>query len=188
MFSGTTRSPLVCQPALSISTIPCVPGATAWPSSARNRFIVAVSSRVIAALPPDIAGPPLLPDPRLVLAPDFKPLGFWMRLRDFRQAGGKPPYMRRPVSTLIGSSAVRRLNEFGIGLAWSVCGEAPHHLISGRARIGAGTHIPHAWGSRAVEADGTHLFDGDQSPGGCRSTSFPVRRRQPVEDAASKLA
>ena len=56
------------------------------------------------------------------------------------------------------------------------------------ARIGAWTHIPHAQGSREVEADGTHLFDGNQSPGGCRSTSFPVRRRQPVEDAASKLA
>jgi hypothetical protein len=56
------------------------------------------------------------------------------------------------------------------------------------ARIGACTHIPHARGSREVEADGTHLFDGNQSPGGCRSTSFPVRRRQPVVDAASKLA
>jgi hypothetical protein len=41
-------------------------------------------------LPPDIAGPPLLPDPRLVLAPDFKPLGFRIRLRNCRQAGGKP--------------------------------------------------------------------------------------------------
>jgi DNA-binding CsgD family transcriptional regulator len=29
----------------------------------------------MAALPPAIAGPPLLSDPRLVLAPDFKPLG-----------------------------------------------------------------------------------------------------------------
>src|SRR5215469_3747201 len=57
-----------------------------WPTSQ--------PARGIAALPPDIAGPPLLPDPRLVLAPDFKPLGFWMRLRDFRQAGGKLPFLK----------------------------------------------------------------------------------------------
>jgi len=55
---------------------------------------IAQPARGIAALPPDIAGPPLLPDPRLVLAPDFKPLGFRMRLRDFRQAGGKPPFLK----------------------------------------------------------------------------------------------
>ena len=30
----------------------------------------------VAALPPDITGPPLLSDPCFVLAPDFKPLGF----------------------------------------------------------------------------------------------------------------
>ena len=78
---------------------------------------IAQPARGMAALPPDISGPPLLSDPRLVLAPDFKLLGFRMRLRDFRQAGGKPPDMRRPVSTLIGSSAVRRLTDFGIGLA-----------------------------------------------------------------------
>jgi hypothetical protein len=30
------------------------------------------------------------------------------------------------------------------------------------ARIRAWTHIPHARGSRDVEADGTHLFDGNQ--------------------------
>jgi len=42
----------------------------------------------------DIAGPPLLSDPRLVLAPDFKPLGFRMSLRDFRQAGSKPPFLK----------------------------------------------------------------------------------------------
>jgi hypothetical protein len=55
---------------------------------------IAQPARGIAALPPDIVGPPLLPDPRLVLAPDFKPLGFRMRLRDFRQAGGKPPFLK----------------------------------------------------------------------------------------------
>jgi hypothetical protein len=47
----------------------------------------------MAALPPDIAGPPFLPDPRLVLAPNFKPLGLRMSLRDFRQAGSKPPFL-----------------------------------------------------------------------------------------------
>src|SRR5215467_11249878 len=93
---------------------------------------IAQPARGLAALPPDVAGAPLLPDPRLVLAPDLKPLGLGMCLRNLAQAGSKAPYMRRPVSTLIGSSAVRRLNEFGIGLAWLVCGEAPHHLISGR--------------------------------------------------------
>ena len=35
-------------------------------------------ARGMTALPPDIAGPPLLPNPRLVLAPDFKPLDFRM--------------------------------------------------------------------------------------------------------------
>jgi hypothetical protein len=53
---------------------------------------IAQPARGIAALPPDIAGPPLLPDPRLVLAPDFKPLGFRVRLRDFRQTGSNPPF------------------------------------------------------------------------------------------------
>lgn len=48
----------------------------------------------IAALPPDIAGPPLLSDTCLVLAPDFKPLGFRMGLRDLRQAGSKPPFLK----------------------------------------------------------------------------------------------
>src|SRR5215469_11217342 len=86
----------------------------------------------MAALPPDIAGTPLCPTRA----------SSWLQISN-RSASGcawaislrraaKPPYMRRPVSRLIGSSAVRRLNEFGIGLAWSVCGEAPHHLISGR--------------------------------------------------------
>jgi hypothetical protein len=45
---------------------------------------IAQPARGIAALPPDIAGPPFLSNPRLVLAPDFKALGFWMSLRDFR--------------------------------------------------------------------------------------------------------
>ena len=51
-------------------------------------------ARGIAALPPDIASPPLLPDPRLVLAPDFKPLGLGMCLRDFRQAISKPLFLK----------------------------------------------------------------------------------------------
>jgi hypothetical protein len=55
---------------------------------------IAQPARGMAALPPDIAGPPLLSDPRLVLAPDFKPLGFRMSLRDFRQAGSKPPFLK----------------------------------------------------------------------------------------------
>jgi hypothetical protein len=55
---------------------------------------IAQPARGVAALPPDIAGPPLLPNPRLVLAPDFKPLGSRMRLRDFRQAGSTPPFLK----------------------------------------------------------------------------------------------
>ena len=144
--------------------------------------------RGMAALPPDIAGPPLLPDPRLVLAPDFKPLGLGMCLRDFGQASSKPPYMRRPVSTLIGSSAVRPAKRIRDRPRLVCLRRSPASPYIRSARIGARTHIPHARGSREVEADGTHLFDGNQSPGGCRSTSFPVRRRQPVEDAASKRA
>ena len=44
---------------------------------------IAQPARSMAALPPDIAGPPFLSDPRLILAPDFKPLGLGMCLRDF---------------------------------------------------------------------------------------------------------
>ena len=55
---------------------------------------IAPPARGIAALPPDIAGAPLLPDPRFVLAPDFKLLGLRMRLRDFRQTGSKPPFLK----------------------------------------------------------------------------------------------
>ena len=55
---------------------------------------IAQPARGMAALPPDIAGPPLLSDPCLVLAPDFKPLGFRMSPRDFCQAGSKPPFLK----------------------------------------------------------------------------------------------
>ena len=55
---------------------------------------IAQPARGLAALPPDIAGAPLLPDPRLVLAPDFKPLGLGMRLRDFGQASSKPLFLK----------------------------------------------------------------------------------------------
>ena len=55
---------------------------------------IAQPARGMAALPPDIAGAPLLPDPRLVLAPDFKPLGLGMRLRDFGQASSKPLFLK----------------------------------------------------------------------------------------------
>ena len=55
---------------------------------------IAQPARGMASLPPDIAGPPLLSDACLVLAPDFKLLGFRMRLHDFRQAGSKPPFLK----------------------------------------------------------------------------------------------
>ena len=54
---------------------------------------IAQPARGMAALPPDVAGPPFLPDPRLVLAPDFKPRGLRMSLRDVGQAGGKPLFL-----------------------------------------------------------------------------------------------
>ena len=38
---------------------------------------------------PDIAGPPLLADPGLVLAPDLDPLGFGMGTGDLVQGRGK---------------------------------------------------------------------------------------------------
>src|SRR5262252_9713082 len=141
----------------------------------------------MAALPPDIAGTPLLPDPRLVLAPDLKPLGLGMCLGNLAQAGSKAPLYEAPCVKaywIVCGAAAKRIRDRPrlVGLRRS---PASPYIRS--ARIGAWTHIPHAQGSREVEADGTHLFDGKQSPGGCRSTSFPVRRRQPVEDAASKL-
>ena len=55
---------------------------------------IAQPARGLAALPPDIADPPFLSDPCLVLAPDFKPLGLRMSLRDFPQAGSKPPFLK----------------------------------------------------------------------------------------------
>jgi hypothetical protein len=55
---------------------------------------IAQPARGIAALPPDIAGAPFLSDPRLVRAPDFKPFDLRMSLRDFRQAGSKPPFLK----------------------------------------------------------------------------------------------
>jgi hypothetical protein len=42
------------QPALSISTTPCAPGATSCDSSARNRVIATVSSRVITSATPGL--------------------------------------------------------------------------------------------------------------------------------------
>ena len=55
---------------------------------------IAQPARGMATLPPDIASPPFLSDPRFVLAPDFKPLGFRMSLRDFPQAVSKPPFLK----------------------------------------------------------------------------------------------
>ena len=55
---------------------------------------IAQPARGMAALPPDIASPPFLSDPRLVLAPDFKLLGLRMSLRDFPQAVSKPPFLK----------------------------------------------------------------------------------------------
>src|SRR5262252_1579655 len=149
---------------------------------------VAQSARGLAALPPDIAGAPLLPDPRLVLAPDLKPLGLGVRPSDLAQAGCKAPLYEAPCVNaywIVRGATAKRIRDRPrlVGLRRSPA--SPYIRL---ARMEAWTHIPHALGSREVEADGPHLFDGNQSPGGCRSTSFPVRRLQPVEDAASKLA
>ena len=55
---------------------------------------IAQPARGIAALPPDIAGAPLLSDPGLVLAPDLKPLGLGMGLSNLAQAGCKAPFLK----------------------------------------------------------------------------------------------
>ena len=55
---------------------------------------IAPPARRVAALPPDIAGAPLLPDPRLVLAPDLQPLSLGMGLGNLLQAGGKAPFLK----------------------------------------------------------------------------------------------
>src|SRR5499427_4727096 len=68
---------------------------------------IAQPARGMAALPPDIAGPPLLPDPRLVLAPDFKSLGFGMCLRDFGQASSKPLFFEGLLGLLVALRVAR---------------------------------------------------------------------------------
>jgi exonuclease III len=55
----------------------------------------------MTALPPDIAGPPLLSDPRLVLAPNFKPLGFRMSLPDGERRIRVIPTVRRVCRTFL---------------------------------------------------------------------------------------
>jgi hypothetical protein len=55
---------------------------------------VAPSARSMAALPPDVASAAGLPDPRLVLAPDFEALDFRMGLYDLAQARGEPPFLK----------------------------------------------------------------------------------------------
>src|SRR6516225_5465799 len=72
--------------------------------------IAAQPARGIAALPPDIAGPALLSNPRLALAPDFKPLGFRMSLHDFRQAASKPLFFEG----LLGLLAALRVARSGL--------------------------------------------------------------------------
>jgi len=69
---------------------------------------IAQPARGLAALPPDIAGAPFLSDPRLVLAPDFKPFDLRMSLCDFRQAGSIPPLYEAPC----------------VNAYWIVCGAA----------------------------------------------------------------
>ena len=53
--------------------------------------------------------------------------------------------------------------------------------IIGTGTRGAGTHIPHAAGTRSRgREDGTHLLDGTTALGGSRSASVPLRRRRPA--------
>jgi hypothetical protein len=55
---------------------------------------IAASARGATALPPDVAGASFLPDPGLILAPDFKPLGLGVGLRDLAQACCKAPFLK----------------------------------------------------------------------------------------------
>ena len=55
---------------------------------------IAPPARGMAALPPDIAGAPLLPDPGLVLAPDLKPLSLGMGRGNLIQASSKAPFLK----------------------------------------------------------------------------------------------
>ena len=55
---------------------------------------IAASARGMAALPPNITGASLLPDPGLVLAPDLKPLGLGMRRGNLVQASSKAPFLK----------------------------------------------------------------------------------------------
>jgi hypothetical protein len=51
-------------------------------------------ARGVAALPPDIAGALLLPNPGLILAPDLKPLGLGVRRGNLIQARSKAPFLK----------------------------------------------------------------------------------------------
>ena len=55
---------------------------------------IAPAARGVAALPPDIAGTPLLPDPGLVLAPDLEPLSLRMGGGNLVQASSKAPFLK----------------------------------------------------------------------------------------------
>jgi len=55
---------------------------------------IAPPARGVTALPPDIAGASLLPDPGFVLAPDLKPLGLGMRRGNLVQASSKAPFLK----------------------------------------------------------------------------------------------
>src|SRR5262252_1304570 len=93
---------------------------------------VAQSARGLAALPPDIAGAPLLPDPRLVLAPDLKPLGLGMCLGNLARAGSKAPLYEAPLCQRL-FDRPRCGGETNSGSAspgW-FAEKPPHHLISG---------------------------------------------------------
>jgi hypothetical protein len=55
---------------------------------------IAVPAWRVAALPPNIAGASLLPDPGLVLAPDLEPLGLGMGRSNLVQARSKASFLK----------------------------------------------------------------------------------------------
>jgi hypothetical protein len=120
----------------------------------------------MTALPPDIAGPPLLSDPRLVLAPNFKPLGFRMSLPDGERRIRVIPTVRRVCRTFL-----RELPY------WEALIAAPE-LVSGEHTLAIGdfnTCRPHLDERGAIDPT-AHYMDKIELIGYCDLGAAGIRR------------